>query len=69
MKILAVSDEVVQSLYSPNLVSRFGDVDGVLSCGDLSYSYMEYIASMLNKPCFFVHGITTLMSIPDLEPC
>jgi Icc-related predicted phosphoesterase len=56
VKILAVSDEVVRSLYSPNLVSRFGDVDMVLACGDLPYSYMEYIASMLNKPCLYVHG-------------
>ena len=56
MKILAVSDEVVRSLYSPNLVSRFGDVDMVVACGDLPYSYMEYVASMLNKPCLFVHG-------------
>ncbi|OQY18941.1 MAG: hypothetical protein B6I35_12325 [Anaerolineaceae bacterium 4572_32.2] len=28
----------------------------VLSCGDLPYSYLEYIISMLNAPCFFVHG-------------
>jgi Icc-related predicted phosphoesterase len=56
VKILAVSDEVMRSLYSPNLVSRFGDVDMVLACGDLPYSYMEYIASMLNCPCLFVHG-------------
>jgi len=56
VKILAISDEAVPNLYSPNLVSRFGDVDAVLSCGDLPYSYMEYVASMLNRPCFFVHG-------------
>lgn len=56
MKVLAISDEVVRSLYSPNLVSRFGDVDAVVSCGDLPYSYMEFVASMLNKPCLFVHG-------------
>jgi len=56
VKILAISDEVVRSLYSPNIVSRFGDVDAVISCGDLPYSYMEYVASMLNKPCLFVHG-------------
>lgn len=56
MKVLAISDEVVRSLYSPNLVSRFGDVDAVVSCGDLQYSYMEFVASMLNKPCLFVHG-------------
>ena len=56
MKILAVSDEVVSMLYSPKIVSRFGDVDLVLACGDLPYSYMEFIASMLNVPCLYVHG-------------
>lgn len=56
MKILAVSDDVVSMLYSPKIVSRFGDVDLVLACGDLPYSYMEFIASMLNVPCLYVHG-------------
>jgi Icc-related predicted phosphoesterase len=56
VKILAVSDEVISIIYSPNIVSRFGDVDIVLACGDLPYSYMEFIASMLNAPCLFVHG-------------
>ena len=56
MKILAVSDHVVESVYSSHIRQRFGDVDMVLSCGDLPYSYMEYIVSMLNVPCFFVHG-------------
>jgi len=56
VKILAVSDEVVGSIYSPNIVERFGDVDMVLACGDLPYSYLEYIVSMLNVPSFFVHG-------------
>ena len=56
VKILAVSDEVVNSIYSPAVVERFGDVDLVVACGDLPYSYLEYITSMLNVPCFFVHG-------------
>jgi Icc-related predicted phosphoesterase len=56
VKILAVSDQVVKSIYSEHIRERFGDVDMVLSCGDLPYSYLEYIASMLNVPCFFVHG-------------
>lgn len=56
MKILAVSDRVVESIYSAQICERFGDVDMVLSCGDLPYSYLEYIVSMLNVPCFFVHG-------------
>ncbi|MBN1811353.1 MAG: metallophosphoesterase [Anaerolineae bacterium] len=56
MKILAVSDRVVKSIYSAYIRERFADVDMVLSCGDLPYSYLEFIVSMLNVPCFFVHG-------------
>ncbi|OQY19565.1 MAG: metallophosphoesterase [Anaerolineaceae bacterium 4572_32.1] len=56
MKILTVSDHVVEAIYSSRIRERFGDVDMVLSCGDLPYSYLEYIVSMLNVPCFFVHG-------------
>jgi len=56
VKILAVSDRVVESIYSLQVLERFGDVDMVLSCGDLPYSYLEYIVSMLNVPGFYVHG-------------
>ncbi len=56
MKILAVSDRVVKSIYSSRIRDQFGDVDMVLACGDLPYYYLEYIVSMLNVPCFFVHG-------------
>ena len=56
MKILAISDRVVEGIYSAQIRERFGDVDMVLSCGDLPYSYLEYIVSMLNVPCFYVHG-------------
>ncbi len=56
MKILAVSDQVVEGIYSSRICERFGDIDMVLSCGDLPYSYLEYIVSMLNVTCFFVHG-------------
>ncbi len=56
MKILAVSDQVVGSIYSSRIRGQFGDVDMVLACGDLPYYYLEFIVSMLNVPCFFVHG-------------
>lgn len=56
MKILAVSDRVVEGIYNSCICERYGDVDMVLACGDLPYSYLEYIVSMLNVPCFFVHG-------------
>jgi Icc-related predicted phosphoesterase len=56
MKILAVSDQVVPSLHSPLIRERFGDVDIAIGCGDLPYSYMEYIATVLGVPCLYVHG-------------
>lgn len=56
MKVLTVSDEVVPSIYHASLRERFHDVDLVLGCGDLPPSYLEYIVSMLDAPCFFVPG-------------
>ena len=56
MKVLAVSDQVVEGVYSPHICERFGDVGLVLSCGDLPYYYLEYIVTVLSVPCFFVHG-------------
>ena len=56
MKLLAVTDKVVDFIYSPSLVERFGGVDIVLSCGDLPYYYLEYIFTMLNVPLLYVHG-------------
>lgn len=56
MKILAVSDEPVSWIYSEKLVDRCRDVDLVLSCGDLPFDYLEYIASTLNRPCYYVRG-------------
>jgi uncharacterized protein len=56
MKILAISDIVDGGIYSQDLKSRFGDVDLVLSAGDLPYSYLEFIVSILNKPLLYVRG-------------
>ena len=56
MKILAVSDHVADAVYNQRIGDRFGDVDLVVSCGDLPYSYLEFIATLLHVPCFYVHG-------------
>lgn len=56
MKILAVSDHVDDAVYNRRIGDRFEDVDIVVSCGDLPYSYLEFIATLLNVPCFYVHG-------------
>ncbi|MCS7088958.1 MAG: metallophosphoesterase family protein [Thermoflexales bacterium] len=55
-KILAVSDEVVPWLHSPQLITQCADVDLIVSCGDLPPDYLEYLVSTLNKPALYVHG-------------
>ncbi len=56
VRILSLSDEVVKSMYTPAVQSRFGGVDLIISCGDLPREYLEYVTSVLNKPLFFVRG-------------
>ncbi len=56
MKILAVSDQVVERLYGLVSQGHFAGVEMILGCGDLPYSYLEYIVSLLNVPMFYVPG-------------
>ncbi len=65
MKILALSDQVVEHLYSPHVKDHFGDVDLVVGCGDLPNYYLDYIVSMLNVPLSHVPGNHDL---PPISP-
>jgi len=56
LTVLSISDIIVPFLYSRNVRVKCAHVDLILSCGDLSYSYPEYIQSMLNVPLYFVRG-------------
>jgi uncharacterized protein len=56
MDLLTVSDKETPQIYSPQIKQRFCDVDLVISCGDLSYFYLEYIISSLDVPLYFVRG-------------
>ena len=57
MRILALSDEVVSTLYNETITSLVGDIDVLLACGDLPYSYLDYIITNLRvRDSFFVHG-------------
>ncbi|MBI5349038.1 MAG: metallophosphoesterase family protein [Chloroflexi bacterium] len=56
MKILAISDEVVDFIYSPAVKDRYGDVDLIVGCGDLPFYYLEFVVSILNKPLYMVPG-------------
>jgi Icc-related predicted phosphoesterase len=56
VKILAVSDEVVERLYTLCNNGHFKDVQLILGCGDLPYPYLENILTLLNLPLFYVPG-------------
>jgi Icc-related predicted phosphoesterase len=56
MKILTVSDKEVSLIYGSKIKDLFKDVDLAVSCGDLSYYYLEYIISSLDIPLYYVRG-------------
>jgi len=56
VKILAVSDEVIERLYSLCNSGHFQDVELIIGCGDLPYPYLENIVSFLNVPLLYVPG-------------
>lgn len=56
MRILAVSDEIHPALYDHLDMSRFQGIDALISCGDLTDSYLDFLASTFNVPCFYVRG-------------
>lgn len=57
MKILAVSDQRLSEMENPDYLRRtYGDIDILLSCGDMDASYLEFINSILNVPLFYVRG-------------
>jgi len=56
VKILTLSDDISQLVYSLRIAERFGDIDVVLSCGDLPFDYLEYVVTMLGKELYYVYG-------------
>lgn len=57
VKILAISDiELPKMQNVPYLRRAYGDVELVVSCGDLPAHYIEFVTSILNVPLFFVRG-------------
>jgi Icc-related predicted phosphoesterase len=56
LKILAVSDMVVDRLYSTQVAERFRDVQMILGCGDLPNDYLEFLVTSMNVPLLYVPG-------------
>jgi Icc-related predicted phosphoesterase len=56
VKILCISDRVEETLYGPNLQQNAAGAEAVISCGDLSFEYLEYIVTFLGVPVYYVLG-------------
>jgi uncharacterized protein len=55
MRILAVSD-VEEEAVAASLAAKVGTIDLVVGCGDLTYEYLDYLATALGVPLRAVHG-------------
>jgi Icc-related predicted phosphoesterase len=69
MKILAVSDQVIDRLYSTAVKEAYPDIGMVIGCGDLPYPYLEFLASIFNVPMFYVPGNHDPAYKPDEPSC
>ena len=67
MKILAVSDQVVERLYTLSSNGHFQNVKFILGCGDMPYEYLEYLVTVLNVKLFYVPGNHDPEYNPDHE--
>lgn len=57
LKLLAVSDASLPQLQNATHLQRaYGDVELLISCGDMSVSYLDFISSVLNVSLFYVRG-------------
>ena len=56
MRILAVSDVVVPSLYPRIEKECFGRIDLLLGCGDLPPEYLTHLSRAFDVPLFYVKG-------------
>ena len=56
MRLMAVSDRIIDHLYSHDVHERFPDVDLLIGCGDLPYYYLDFLVSSINRPLLYVRG-------------
>ena len=56
MKILAVSDQVIDRLYSSSIKATYPKINMIIGCGDLPYVYLEFLLSIFSVPMFYVPG-------------
>jgi uncharacterized protein len=56
VRILAVSDRVVDTLYASDVGQRYGSTDLLIGCGDLPYYYLDFLVSALDVRLVYVRG-------------
>ena len=56
MKILTISDDPSQYYYDYYKPGMLEDFDLIISCGDLSRAYLEFLVTMAHCPLLYVHG-------------
>ncbi len=54
--MLAVSDKVLETHYSPNVNNLYPKLDLLIGCGDLPYYYLDFLVSALDKRMVYVLG-------------
>ena len=69
-KLLAVSDVDSLNTYPIEyLKDRFSDIDFIISAGDLSYDYLDYLVSALDKDLIYVNGNHIYNNNHDISFC
>ena len=56
MKLLAVADEECKALWDYYTPDKLEGVELIVGCGDLNRHYLEYLATVVPVPVFYVHG-------------
>jgi Icc-related predicted phosphoesterase len=56
MKVLAVSDRVLNRFYNTNVRDHYPDIELIIGCGDLPFYYLEFLISSLDVPLLYVLG-------------
>ncbi len=56
MKILAISDAWSPPVWEESVLCGAADADVIVSCGDLSQAYLDFVQKELNKPVLYVRG-------------
>lgn len=56
MKIMAVSDKVMEQLYCTDVKQKYPGVDLLIGCGDLPFYYLEFLVSAMDTRMVYVRG-------------